>query len=757
MCMYTRQSSISMLCLAGSMLLLAISGQAQQSSRPTLPDNGPERLAQNQFRQTKLLPKNATAHLPAAAANGTTILARTSGPVVETWAARYNGPDNNTDIARREAVDATGNVYVTGESYDSNGNTIGITTVKYSGATGQQLWAVRYTKPGFRENFARSIAVDAAGNVFVLGEPVNRAPRGNVIENDFVTIKYDGVTGQQLWEASYGGASNPFNTPRTLLLDAFGNPYVGGETGGGSVFVTLKYNGATGQQVWSSTYAGPGVTGPTAMALDAAGNAYVVGNFQNPDRTFGFIALKYDGATGLALLQVSNSGPVPRFLPGFVAVDARGDFYVAGSTATNSFGSVDLATVKYDGLTGQQRWVAIYPGVNFGNGPSDLALDGAGNPYVTGASYTPGSSSTSNTGFATIKYDGATGQQRWVARYDGPLNSSTNTPTALALDAAGNAYVTGIAYSTFDPSTGQNNADFTTFKYDGATGQQLWAAFYDGPAHSSDEARDVVLDAAGNVFVTGTSYNGSNYDYATVRYTQTPPVFTVPAIVVRLSSNVYTGGVATNLYLGYGPQSATLTASGGVRYAWSPATGLSNANSANPLFTAQLPGTYTFTVTVTNAAGYTATQRVVLTVIDVRCGNKNDKVSVCHAGQALCVASNAVSAHLANHGDQLGACGQSARLAPAVAAGSGSVALSAYPNPGSDLVMVSFRSPVTGPVQVVVCNELGQHVALLYEGVATGDQLYSFPFDSRGLAAGLYLCRLVHNGKAETQRLSIIR
>jgi hypothetical protein len=55
---------------------------------------------------------------------------------------------------------------------------------------------------------------------------------------------------------------------------------------------------------------------------------------------------------------------------------------------------------------------------------------------------------------------------------------------------------------------------------------------------------------------------------------------TVPAIVVTPMGKAYTGGMATTLYLGYGPQAAILTATGGVGYVWRPAAGLSSATRA---------------------------------------------------------------------------------------------------------------------------------------------------------------------------------
>lgn len=137
------------------------------------------------------------------------------------------------------------------------------------------------------------------------------------------------------------------------------------------------------------------------------------------------------------------------------------------------------------------------------------------------------------------------------------------------------------------------------------------------------------------------------------------------------------------------------TASGGTSYQWSPATGLSPSTDATTVFTATQPGTYTCFLTATSASGCQATTSVTLTVTGVRCGNKNDKVSVCYNGNARCIAESAVPAHL-NHGDQLGFCA-SGTTATSAAARRLEPVFEAAPNPIVDHTEPHFRAAATGP------------------------------------------------------------
>ena len=205
------------------------------------------------------------------------------------WAQRYNGPGNGYDQAQALAIDNTGNVFVTGNSYGiGTGNDYA--TIKYD-ADGGQLWIARYNGPGNDEDQAHALAVDNSGNVYVTGESY-----GSGTNNDFATVKYD-ANGNQLWVARYNGPANNYDWANALVLDDQANVYVTGSSvrygsGSRSDYLTIKYD-SNGSQVWVSRYDGKGDYSATALGVDNSGNVYVTGSNTSGDTGDNYVTVKY--------------------------------------------------------------------------------------------------------------------------------------------------------------------------------------------------------------------------------------------------------------------------------------------------------------------------------------------------------------------------------------------------------------------------------------------------------------------------------
>ena len=264
------------------------------------------------------------------------------------------------------------------------------------------------------------------------------------------------------------------------------------------------------------------------------------------------------------------------------------------------------------------------------------------------------------------------------------------------------------------------------------------------------------------VVLTVTDVNGNvSTTTATVNVIGATPIV---SITESRTDNTYTGLDSKTIALGYGAQKLTLTASNSTStsnastYLWSPAAGLSSATIANPVFTPTAAGTYTFNVIATNEFGCSASASITITVIDVRSGNKGDKVLVCHKANnkwiQISVSGNAVATHLAN-GGYLGACNAPATVAAApsselaltnsLTAGNANT-LSAYPNPFGGQTTVSFKLiSDQANVSLDLYDLKGVKVKNVYSGSASALQTYSFNFNGSSLASGVYFFKLSGN------------
>ena len=155
------------------------------------------------------------------------------------WVRRYNGPGNNDDLAFAIAVDGSGNVYVTGDSYGA-GTGDDYATIKYN-STGDTVWVRRYNGPDSHHDRAYAIAIDGSGNVYVTGYSGYWA--GSTYP-DYATIKYNS-SGDTMWVRKYNGPGNNADEGRAIALDGKGNVYVTGESygsGTGNDYATIKYS-----------------------------------------------------------------------------------------------------------------------------------------------------------------------------------------------------------------------------------------------------------------------------------------------------------------------------------------------------------------------------------------------------------------------------------------------------------------------------------------------------------------------------------
>jgi hypothetical protein len=297
------------------------------------------------------------------------------------WVAKYDGPLHKEDTARDIAVDAAGNVYVTGGSAMRMVDCLDIwgepsscvdtdwATVKYD-SDGNQVWVKTFNGPVDGPDSGMGVAVDSSENVVVTGMGYMRFglpdPGYPDHDEDIFTIKYDGLTGNEIWIAQYSGPIDSLDRARDILVDANSNVFVVGLSTKEMVmdvddpvnlhyrwdcdYLAIKYydNGPGYTEEWVTMHDGLGHNYDEAIdaALDVFGNVYLTG-------------MSFEGATGLdcTTVGISSAGQelwvksYNGFGDGYdvghmVSVDPEGNVYVAGY-GEGSGTNYDYLTIKY--------------------------------------------------------------------------------------------------------------------------------------------------------------------------------------------------------------------------------------------------------------------------------------------------------------------------------------------------------------------------------------------------------------------------
>jgi hypothetical protein len=275
----------------------------------------------------------------------------------------------------------------------------------------------------------------------------------------------------------------------------------------------------------------------SGIAVDSAGSAYVTGHTFSSDfpttpgaydtvwntNSNDVFVTKLDAA-GANVVYSTYLGGSGDETGEAIRVDATGSAFVTGSTPSSDFpttpgaydtvwnSSHDAFVTKLD-ASGASLVYSTYLGGSLYDYPLGLAVDVAGNAFVSG--YTDSADFPTTAGAFDTSWNGreafvtklnAAGTNLAYSTYLGGTNEDMGT--GLAIDGAGNAYVTGFTFSTDFPITAgaydtSRDAFHDTFvtKLDAAGASLVYSTYLGG--NNSDNAQDIAVDASGSAYVTG--------------------------------------------------------------------------------------------------------------------------------------------------------------------------------------------------------------------------------------------------------------
>jgi hypothetical protein len=495
---------------------------------------------------------------------------------------------------------------------------------------------------------------------FVLG--AYDGSRALVIDPTLLYSSYLGGSGQDVayavavdgyGEAFLAGITNSIDFPVAApLQSACGN--CPSTSNAGDAFVT-KLN-ATGSALVYSTYlGGSSHDDAEGIAVDAAGEAFVVGTTQStnfPTRSAiqssnrggidAFVAkLSTDGS---ALVYSTYLGGTSNDLADAIAVDAAGEAFVAGYTSSTNFRTASALQAfhatdssSYDAFVsklsaaGTTLVYSTYLGGNAYDRATGIAIDGAGEAFVTG--YTTSTTfptaspfqSSYGGGFddAFVTRINATGSALVYSTYLG--GTGTDVGEAIAVDSAGEAFVTGYTVSTDFPtaspiqaahaSDGSGDDAFVT-KLSSAGSALVYSTYLGG--NDTDVGSGIAVDAAGDAFVAGAT-SSSNFPVASPIQSFLSSSFTNDVFVTELNPtgsafvySTYLGGTgadgAYGLALdGYG-DAFVVGSTASTNFLTSLAFQTANAGGTTDAFVAKISGSTPSSASATPAgSGVTVT------------------------------------------------------------------------------------------------------------------------------------------------------
>ncbi|MDZ4664938.1 MAG: SBBP repeat-containing protein [Bacteroidota bacterium] len=381
------------------------------------------------------------------------------------WAKTFGGTDG--DIGNAIALDALGNIYITGW-YASSTISFGTSTLTNGGlgndvfivklsSLGTELWSK--TAGGTSSDRGYGITVDPSGNVFTTGafmSPTINFGTGILTNasatNDFFITKHD-TNGNTLWAKKAGGTNA--DTGFSIASDSLGDVYATGAfasssidfgsgalanstTGTQDIFV-VKYDGL-GNAVWSNRSGGSADDAANGIAAKK-NDVYVTGGFSSASITFSTTTLNNNSAgtsdVFLAkydlngnLIWANSAGDADSDAGNSVAIDTLGIAFITGFFISNSItfggnaltnsgaGYRELFVTAYNS-NGNVAWAKTAGGGTFDEVGNTITVNNTGAIYVGGMFNSGSVSFDANTLFKGC------GDDVFVAKLLGPVSDVT--------------------------------------------------------------------------------------------------------------------------------------------------------------------------------------------------------------------------------------------------------------------------------------------------------------------------------------------
>lgn len=369
------------------------------------------------------------------------------------------------------------------------------------------IWNKIYNSPANKDDYGFSCCSDGSGYLYVTGGKTNSSNN-----TDPITIKYNQATGDTVWTRVYNNPYGHEGMGFGCCLSNDGFLYVTGYTDLGQSqtdlqLLLLKYNAATGAVVYEKTFGGSTGTAPdengTTCAYDGT-NIYVTGMyFDGVNNKMKLWKFTPAGDT-LWTKMIGSTADIDQTYG--CALDNAGYIYTTYYIRTG--GTDKLALSKFN-TSGTLLWTVLSANTKDTAAQqimSSCTVSG-NNIFVTGLF-----GNIADRYGMTTKYTN-TGDTLWTAKNNS--SSTYDQNHRCRADISGDVYVCATRYNG-------TNDDWVMLKYRGTDGVLQWSIVYNATGNNSDYAVDCALDNAGNLFATGfINMNLGNSDMYTVKYQST--------------------------------------------------------------------------------------------------------------------------------------------------------------------------------------------------------------------------------------------